>query len=211
MDKLITPHHSLTDWSWNENAAAAIYDQRYVSAPTCLAAHKVHADVWHAHFMLDLASGLCIPDGRIVTWLYDWNAASADFFWYFRCQGDPVGEDPPDNCYWLLHGNESYILYKRVAAANTLLQTAGFDAYPEKQWVHLRLTWYVCVSALLERFLRIVFEREVGIQWVEIFSFDHGDNLWNDSETNKVGFRLWRLGNDYYDSIDDTEIWRKTA
>lgn len=210
MDFIKRKHFSLTDWDYKDGAYLAIKTNQFVSAPSSLGTTAMPGGTPDQWIILKDALGLCIPDGRIITY-YRHTYGSQYLKLIFRVQDIPTNAFP-NNCYFI-HLTDSYlILTIRKAGGNTDLKTVSgnwFDA--EDQWDYVRLTWWQYITGDLNKCLRITVEWWNGNTWEAILTHDHTDNEWADSATNRVGLILGYASSTHFSWVDDTEIWEKAS
>lgn len=207
--RLILPkHHSLADWDYRPGCLFGLYTDQYVSSPSCLRQVENPPASTTEPFYLKAALAPCIPDGRVVDWrrYQDWDNSYGGYL--FRCQDTPF-DTLPLNCYQLHQTTHVCQLIKRVGGAETFLFEQEFDPHlGNNEWHHLRVTFWQYIGGDLASVLVVSFEVEVDEEWVELWRFEHPDNLWADEEVNRIGFYGRADTNNHYHWRDNTEIWK---
>lgn len=207
--KLILPkHHSLSDWDYRPGCLFGLYTDQYVSAPSCLRPVASVAEETNEFFYLKAALAPEIHDGRIVDWRRFESNAWTYGGYLFRVQDTPF-DSFPLNCYRLHQTRDMSKLYKRVDGEETQLLEQANDPYDDVDtWYHWRLTFWQYAGGDLASILRITLEIEVDGEWTQLWYYDDADNLWAESEVNRIGFYATAYPDGKFTWRDNTEIWR---
>lgn len=202
--------YSLMDWDY-EDPGPYISDEVYVSAPTSLAAQQKVGLIRQGWAFCKLPAALCVPDGRIVSGIRLCDAIAIRLYWFFRAQAyPPEGQVDPDNCYALFYRCQDVRLYRIVGGGLSLLYDYNFPTpLAAETWYWFRLTFWQYLPADLVKLLRVTLDRWISGAWENLFIKDDSDNMWAESEINKVGFNLRYGAAQKITAIDDTEIWER--
>jgi len=207
--KLILPkHHSLADWDYRPGCLFGLYADQYISAPSCLRAIVDPPEETIENFYLKAALAPEIHDGRIVDWTRVQNDAYSYSGYLFRVQDTPF-DSFPLNCYRLHKTREYSQLYRVMDGEMTKLLEQATDPYDDVDtWYHWRLTFWQYAGGDLASILRITLEIEVDGEWTQLWYIDDADNLWAESEVNRIGFYATAYPSGKFTWRDNTEIWR---
>jgi len=208
MDKLVKIKHSLIDWDYKTPTYLAISDLYKVSLPTSLCSGGAGGVGHQEWIFLKSTLAPCIKEGRIVTYVRRPSVGFNGGFFFFRVQALPTNANPA-NCYRVWNYGTEYFIQQIVAGVVTTLKTGAISpTLPYGSWYKERVTWWESIAANLGKFLRILYEKDIGAGWQEIATYDHTANLWSASAVNRVGLYLMpgSLPNCLFN--DDTEVWK---
>ena len=212
--------HSLSDWNF-PSGSLELTALHVISSPTAIRAHTDRT-AGYTWVFLKPSLAPCLTQGRIVSWMWHRSGSSAFPKWAFRAQDLPPGQgatdNNPANCYqvnidWSGIATRIFIGYWLDGVWTQLWSGESADwASVYLTWSKWRVTWYEYVTDTLESYLRIVVEYFEDGAWHEATHFDDNNNRWSGSPANRVGFCLFGLNvaDDWYDILDDTEIWEKS-
>jgi len=188
-------HHSTADWDFYDPTRWELSATHYVSSPTALHAIQVMAGV-----SCRLAETLVLPEGRLVTYTY--HSGVEELFLAFRKQQLLGDATQSDDYHVDLDPRHNVRLRTRVSAVEDTI-----DSWPIQTtldtWHRWRLTFWNGQDPWAYDALCVELEHEEAEAWVSYGVLYHRDNLWADSDKNRIGFGrfhpvCW---------MDDTEIW----
>lgn len=216
--KLFTPkHHSLIDWDLQPGSLLYLDDYTFISEPYSLACPSKDTGYYEAGWcFLGEALGKNIPHGKLITWLWLGHSATSVPRLMFRAQALPSPPEVsmyPDNCYYLQTTSTWYGLWKRVDGYSVCIDSgSGYPPLTEREWHKVALTWET-IELAVGVFMAVLFEVYKDEQWQPWFLYLDDYNLWEESEVNRVGFRLAGAGDHKVRNsrVDDTEIWERLA
>jgi len=205
--KQLKPHHTLTDWDWSDTAQRSLDTNIYVSEPSSLSCEST-AGAWQTVLFLCKYEGtLCIPNGRLITYLRHHHPNLPFQYILFRNQ-HPLGETGFANTYLVYFQKDMVEFTRYVDGGAVWSQNTPFTKAVEA-WERFRLTWFSGTNGDGAPALVIVLEKELAGEWIQIppTIYDLADG-WKDSELNRIGgmATTWIGHPDWW---DDTEIWKK--
>lgn len=193
--KLLPLHHSVGDWD-KLGTYWRLDENHYISPPTSLFFYYEETKA----FLCRLPDSLCLPVGRLVGYFRYGYIVTYSFT--FRNQA-PLGTANISNTYMLASSGYLRMDFgKRVADVYTLLGQWPVS-WGLETWYRYRLTWWNAYNPQNVLSLAVQLEREEDGVWVDKGILYDTDNLWADSDVNRVGLThppgsIW---------FDDTEIW----
>ena len=208
MSKIIVPkHHSVIDWDSELGSQYRSLDSTvYVSPPSSL--HFVGGTPWKSACTLCRHSAtLCLPQGEVRTW---WRSNQTyDCAVTFRNQA-PLGSATIINSYRTYSQSPYINVYRTVSGGSLLLAQLPYE-FSENVWYHQRVVWWNGQNPVGEDALCIIVYMEIDGEWSKIGDTVYDtDNMWKDSDVNRVGLMAWfGVLRDRW--FDDTEIWAPIA
>lgn len=189
-------HHTVGDWD-KPVTGWTLTTGIYVSPPSSL---YCYATQDHA-FLCRLADSLVLPAGRIVCQIYP--QFLNDYWLTFRNQATLDTEEVKD-CYLIsCHATNRIDFGKRVNNVYTKLDE-WVASWTLNTWVQLRVTWWNTYDDQNNPSIAVQLEVWEADAWADKGILYDSDNLWADSEINRVGLAIHAAGV----AFDDTEIWK---
>ena len=197
-------HHSVSDWDFTAGCVYALDTAQYVSAPRCLRVGGAGGSDMRSIFLCRTSATRNLPQGRVSSWHrgQNYNVLTA---YPFRSQA-PLGSATIANMYIVTITFNSWDLSKYVGGVLTPIteferQRAG------DTWYHDRVTWWNGVTPENDAAITVMLESYIEGEWVQQDDWVYDtDNLWKDSAINRCGIGSMEDA-EYYNWIDDTEIW----
>lgn len=190
---------------WDFSATNWILDvSQYVSPPSSLRIASTGLVPIGQVALCKKADSLCLPQGRIVTYLRTSPACYPNI--HFRNQAANGSADPL-NDYNLFGTVGTFRFYRVVAGVDTTLDNWGAAWFTANTWHLLRLSWWTAYDTQNVKSLAMRLERFFEGEWVIDRTYYDTENLWADSDVNRVGVGSRRHPT-YYCWFDDTEIWK---
>lgn len=194
--KLAPTHHSVSDWDF-EDSNWELTSERYVYPPTSL---KKKPPIERCAILCRLPLSLRVPEGRMVTWLWDpWRFSST---FIFRAQ-TALGTANHLNNYSLRTASTGAIALWLTQGGVEEVIDVWWDVWVVEEWNRLRVTWWNGYDPHDAPALVIHLEREEAGAWVSKGYLYDTNNRWANSTQNRCGVELRRTGQ----FLDETEIW----
>ena len=204
MNKLLIPHHSVSDWDFTHGTLYRFLDTtQWVSSPTSLRMKYTTTPNITGCILSNLVGCQNIPQGELRTWYRAPYVGSVPF--NFRNQ-DTSTTPSQTNCYAVNISNLYIRLLRIVGGVATTIGDVPFT-WQANTWFHLRVKFWNGVNLSGEDSLCAEIYQEVGGAWVKLGDtlYDN-QNKWKGSGVNRLGLR-YQTDSSMPNWFDDTEIW----
>lgn len=191
-------HHSVGDWD-KPATDWKLDTDFFVSPPSSLYSWNTTPQA----FLCRLADSLCLPTGRIVSWI---RPQFQTAYWLTFRNQVALGSSDLKDCYLIATSSYTRVDFgKRVNNVYTKLDE-WLMSWSLATWIQVRVTWWTTYDAQNQPTMAVHLEAYEGGAWVDKGTLYDSDNLWSTSTVNRLGLAVTTGGI----SFDDTEIWKPT-